>query len=137
MYTRIMIPVDLEHADQLERALKTGADLAKHYGSSVTYVGVTGVQPSRVAHSPEEFAQKLEAFVRGQAEAHGLQAEAKAVVAHDPATEMDKLLADTVDEIGADLVVMGSHIPRTLDFGSHGGALATHTAASVMLVRDT
>ena len=58
-----------------------------------------------------------------------------AVTAHDPAVELDRKLEDAVQEIGADLVVMGSHIPRAFDLGSHGGRIATHTDVSVMLVR--
>jgi nucleotide-binding universal stress UspA family protein len=37
--------------------------------------------------------------------------------------------------VGADLVIMASHIPKLFDLGSHGGRVASHTSASVMLVR--
>jgi nucleotide-binding universal stress UspA family protein len=130
-----MIPVDLTHADRLERALKTGADLAKLYGSKVTYVGITGVQPSKVAHSPEEYARKLSEFAQDQATAYGITTEAKAITAHDPAIEIDHMLVDTADEIGADLIVAGTHDPHTFDWPSHGGKLASHAHVSVLLVR--
>lgn len=136
MFSRIMIPVDLAHEDRLEKALRTGAELSKLYDAPVVYVGVTIPQPSAVAHSPEEFGRKLEAFAEGEATRHGIAASAHTVVAHDPTTDLDRRLAETCRQVGADLVVMGSHIPRRFDFGSHGGALATHTDASVLLVRD-
>ena len=136
LYTRIMIPVDLAHLDRLGRALQTGADLAKHYGAGITYVGVTGVQPSKVAHTPKEFEHKLAAFAKEQGDAAGISAEGKAIIAHDPAVELDHMLVDAAEEIGADLIVVGTHDPHTFDWPHHGGKLANHAKCSVMLVRD-
>ncbi len=130
-----MIPVDLEHADRLERALKTGADLAKLYDSKVTFVGITGVQPSHVARTPEEYAGKLGDFAREQATQRGIHAESKALTAHDPAVELDHMLLDAAHEIGADLIVAGTHDPHAFDWPSHGGKLASHADISVLLVR--
>ena len=136
MFSHIMVPVDLAHPDKLESALKTAADLAGHYGARVTYVGVTTGQPSSVAHTPREYAAKLAKFAAMQAELNGVaEVASHAITAHDPAVELDRKLEEAVHEIGADLVVMGSHIPRTFDLGSHGGRVATHTDVSVMLVR--
>lgn len=136
LYTHIMIPVDLAHADRLERALKTGTDLARLWGAKVTYVGITGVQPSKVAHTPEEFGRKLSDFARAQGEATGVETDAKAITAHDPAIEIDHMLVDAADEIGADLIVAGTHDPHVFDWPSHGGKLASHAHMSVLLVRD-
>jgi nucleotide-binding universal stress UspA family protein len=136
VFQHIMVPVDLGHTDKLETALRAAADLAGHYGARVTYVGVTSGQPSSVAHTPQEFAEKLAKFAAVQAEVNGVaEVASHAVTAHDPAVELDRKLEDAVQEIGADLVVMGSHIPRAFDLGSHGGRIATHTDVSVMLVR--
>ncbi|MBF9036476.1 universal stress protein [Rhodobacterales bacterium HKCCE2091] len=136
MYTHIMAPVDLGHAGRLDRALKVAADLAKLYGADITYVGVTGNEPSSVAHTPAEFTQKLEAFAETQAAGTGVPAKARAITAHDPAVDLDGILARAVDEIDADLVVMGTHLPGRMDWPSHGGKLASHSKASVFLVRS-
>ena len=137
VFQHIMVPVDLGHTAKLQKALRVAADVAGHYGARVTYVGVTSGQPSSVAHTPKEFAEKLATFAAKEGEANTLSNVAShAITAHDPAVELDRKLAAAVQEIGADLVVMGSHIPRTFEFGSHGGRLATHTDVSVMLVRD-
>lgn len=132
-----MIPVDLAHAGRLEKALKTGADLARHYGARATYVGVTSAAPGKVAHNPHEFAEKLDAFARAQGEAHGHAAEAHAVTSHDPAVDLDETLLHAASEIGADLIVMASHIPGITDhiWPSNGGQVARHAKASVMVVR--
>ncbi|ARE39169.1 hypothetical protein RGUI_1028 [Rhodovulum sp. P5] len=138
MFNHILAPVDLAHIDRLTRALEATADLARHYGIGVTYVAVTTPQPGKVAHSPEEFADKLDAFAKGQASEHGITAAAKTVVSHDPAVDLDHAIREVRQEIGADLVVMGSHMPTLGDYvwPSHGGKLALHAHASIFLVRE-
>lgn len=137
MFKHIMVPVDLGHADKLDRALAVAADLARHYGARITYVGVTSPQPGSVAHTPEEFAQKLAQFAMAQTEVNNVaDAGAHAITSHDPSVDLDARLADACDAIGADLIVMGSHIPRRFELRSHGGHLASLSHHSVMLVRD-
>ena len=137
MYKRIMVPVDLTHAGDLAKALRTAADLAKHYGCPITYVAVTAATPTPVAHNPAEFAAKLAAFGEAQAREHGHVAETKAVVSHDPAIDLDDTLMRTIKEIDADLVVMQSHMPNITDYiwPSNGGTIATHSDVSVLVVR--
>lgn len=137
MYKTIMVPVDLEHADRLGKALNTAADLAGHYGSTICYVGVTAATPGRVAHNPQEFEDKLADFARAQAGRHGHAATSRALVSHDPAADLDRKLDEAVRETGADLVVMASHIPGVADaiWPSHGGRLASHAEVSVFVVR--
>lgn len=137
MYNRIMVPVDLAHADRLGKALKTAADLSKFYGIPAVYVGVTSTAPSAVAHTPKEFEQKLAAFARDQAEAHGHRAESRAFASHDPSIDLDDTLLRAVKDTGSDLVVMASHIPNLTDhvWPSNGGTIATHSDASVLVVR--
>jgi nucleotide-binding universal stress UspA family protein len=137
MYKTIMVPVDLEHAERLGKALGVASDLARHYGAEVCYVGVAAATPGRVAHTPEEFAEKLEAFGRGEAGRGGHSATSKAVISHDPAADIDRKLAEAVRETGADLVVMASHVPGVTDavWPSHGGRLAAHAEVSVFVVR--
>lgn len=137
MFKRIMAPVDLAHVERLGGALACAADLSKHYGAPITYVGVTSSAPSKLAHNPEEFAQKLQAFAEGEAHKHGVDATAHAAIAHDPTTEVDDALMRAIEETGADLVVMASHVPDVIDYiwPSNGGKLAEHAKCSVMVVR--
>ncbi|MBK0399621.1 universal stress protein [Limibaculum sp. M0105] len=137
MYNRIMVPVDLAHANRLEKALITAADLSKHYKIPVVYVGVTTATPSSLAHNPKEYAEKLAEFGRDQATRHGHQAETKAYTSHDPSIDLDDTLLKAVHETRSDLVVMASHIPNVTDWiwPSNGGTLATHSDASVLVVR--
>ncbi|AJY45456.1 universal stress protein [Martelella endophytica] len=137
MFKKIMVPVDLAHADKLQRALTAAADISKLYNAPLVYVGVTSSLPGALGHNPREYEAKLKAFAEGEMAKHGVSAEIHAVISHDPATDLNQSLARAVDEIGADLVVMATHVPNLADhfMHSHGGQLATHTRASVYLVR--
>lgn len=137
MYSSIMIPVDLSHADTLGKAIQTGADLSKLYKAKLYLVGVTDVTPTAAAHTPEEFDKKLEAFALEQSQATGAPMSGVTVVSHDPAVELDEKLEETAAKLGVDLVVMASHLPRFSDllFSSNAGHLASHADISVMVVR--
>lgn len=138
MFARIMAPVDLANVDQLRHALDCAADLAAHYNVPITFVGVTSSSPGSMAHNPKEFGEMLATFVKEQADAHGVDATAHAVAVNDPATEVDDALLRAIDETGADLVVMGSHVPGLREYlwPSNGGKVASHAKCSVMLVRS-
>lgn len=137
MYSTIMVPVDLEHATTLEKAIRTAADIGKLYQSKVILVGVVSSAPSSVAHNPEEFAQKLEQFTQSSTEQCGYPMQSKAVTCNDPVAELDRALEKVGDEVGADLVVMASHVPGLMDHFFHANAshLAEHEHISVFIVR--
>ena len=137
MYRKIVVPVDLAHAETLEKALSVSADLARHYHAELHYVGVTASTPGAIAHNPEEFAAKLQAFAAEQGAARGVDIIADAVTSPDPVRDLDDTLRRTVDELGADLVVMGSHVPGFAEhiFASNAGYLANHASVSVLVVR--
>ena len=62
-----------------------------------------------------------------------------AIVAHDPAVELDNKLLDTIESTGADLVVMASHLPGLADklhiLRSNAGTIASKAKVSVFVVR--
>lgn len=137
MYSKILVPVDLAHADKLEKSLETAARLARMENATLVYCGVTAGTPGAVAHNPEEFKQKLSDFVAGQAARTGIESTAVAMTSHDPARDLDDALLEAIRQSGADLVVMASHVPGVADhfFTSNAGWLATHASVSVMVVR--
>lgn len=138
MFSRIMVPVDLAHLPSLHKALQVAGDIAKHYGAQVTYVGVTAAAPGSLGHNPAEFGARLDAFGAEQARFHGISAETKTVVSHDPTVDVDDALMKAIGDTGADLVVMASHLPGLTDYvwPSNGGKIAAHAQASVFVVRD-
>lgn len=137
MYAKMMVPVDLAHLERLGKALDTAMDLAKHYGIPVCYVGVTAGTPSEVAHTPQEYADKLERFGAEQAEQHGLKVETAAYTSHDPAVDLDKRLLEAIKDTRSDLIVMASHVPGVPEhlFASNAGAVASHAEVSVFVIR--
>lgn len=139
MFQRILVPVDMAHLDLIEPALQAAADQARHHGAAVCYVAVTATTPGPVAQNPEVYQRKLEAFAQDQAQAHGQPVSARVITSADPVAELDDVLVDTIDEVGADLVVMATHPPQHLDavLSAHGGKVARHTKASVFLVRPS
>lgn len=139
MFNKIAVPVDLAHTDKLEAALEIAAGEAKHYGASLTYIGVTTETPSAMAHNPKEFEEKLRAFADAQGAKHGLATDAVTVASHDPAVDTNDAILKAIDDSGAGLVVMATHVPGLADhfLASHGGTIATKSKASVFLVRSS
>lgn len=137
MFTKIVVPVDLEHEDKLRKALDVAADLAKHYGIEAVYVGVTTEQPSALAHTPAEYGQKLKKFADDEGATHGHATAAKAYASHDPAVDLNDILVKAIEEIGADLVVIAAYVPTLADHlrRSHEGAVAARSKRSVLIVR--
>lgn len=137
MFSKIMVPVDLSHADKLDKALAAAAHIAGDEHAELVYVAATSHNPSSVAHSPEGYQQKLEAFAAEQSERRGVKADAKTIVSHDPSIDLGDRLIATAKEIGADAIVMASHVPGVAEhvFASKAGYVASHAPVSVFVIR--
>ncbi len=137
MFTKIIVPVDLAHADRLERALGVAGLMAREHGAEICFVGVTSPSPGALGHTPEEYAAKLADFAKAQSATLGVTATSHAIVSHDPSTQLDRELEQAVSQLDGDLVVMQTHLPNVTDYfwSGHGAHLAAHSTASVMLVR--
>ncbi len=98
---------------------------------------MTTPTPSALAHTPREFGQKLETYARGLEQELGVTLSTHVLVSHDPSIQMDRELEALVKQIGADLVVMATHLPNVTDYiwSGHGAHMAAHSNASVFLVR--
>lgn len=137
MFRKIMIPVDLAHTDQMTKALSVAGDLAKHQGAELHVVGVTMSGPTSLAKSPTEFREKLELFAQEQGGTLGRPLIAHAEISNDLRIDLDAVLEQTATKIGADLVIMASHVPGLAEhvFASNAGYLAAHSKLSVLVVR--
>src|SRR3546814_11342159 len=64
---------------------------------------------------------------------HGVEFGSHAITSPDPAIDLDERLGREAHEIGADLIVMGSHVPGFAEhlFASNAGYLASHAEISV------
>ena len=137
MYQKMLVPVDLAHLDKMAKAIQTAIDLAAHYKVEICFLAVGTNTPSSVSHTPKEFEQKLSGFEQDIAAKSGLKTSAVAEIAHDPAVDLSKIIVRKAGELGADVIVMASHVPGISDhiFSSHGGYVAAHSDHSVFLVR--
>lgn len=137
MFKKIMVPVDLAHLGDLRKALDCAVDLGRHYKAEIVYVGVTSSLPGALAHTPEEYRDKLKVFADEQIGATGISASVEMVLSHDPTVDVDDKLMQAIARSGADLVVMQSHMPSVVDYiwPSNGGKIAEHAPCSVMVVR--
>lgn len=137
MYTKIMIPIDLRHIEQMGKALQVAADIGKLYSAETHIVGVGQTVPSQVARTPKEFADKLSAFASRSSEVYGIAFKPHSEISHDPSVDLDNVLARAAKTIGTDLVVMASHMPGLAEhiFPSNAGYLASHADISVLVVR--
>lgn len=137
MFRKIIFPVDLAHTESLEKALTVATDLSRQYDAPIVALGVTATTPGKVAHSPEEYAAKLDAYVSDASQRTGVALTAKVVKTADPSIDIDNRIMAEAREMGADLVVMASHVPGMAErlFASRSGYLAAHADISVFVVR--
>ena len=137
MYSKILLPIDLAHADKMDKAIVTAVEVAKAHDAHLTMMGVSGEEPGPAGHDPKEYAANLEAFVDAQSKRHGIPIAALARVSVDVPAELPALLEKEAQEHGFDVIVMASHAPGLLDhiFTSNAGHVATHSAVSVFGIR--
>ncbi len=137
MFKKILVPVDLAHLEPIQRSLTAAADLARHYGAEVCYLGVTTSTPGTIARTPEEYESKLGVFAEAQSQIHGQRASAICLNVPDPIADLDETVVKAITDSEADLLVMATHLPKHLDavIPSHGGKIASNTDVSVFLVR--
>ncbi|CTQ32117.1 universal stress protein [Jannaschia rubra] len=137
MYDRILVPVDLAHADKLTRALDTAVTLGKPNGATLIYVGVAPTVPGPAGRNPEEFATRLRAFADGQHALHGLPVDSETIVSHDPSIDLRDKLVQAARDRDVDLVVMATHVPGMADnwFKGNAAHVAQHAPMSVFVVR--
>lgn len=139
MYKHLMVPVDLEHTPEQDKALQTAADLARHYQATLCLVAVSASLPNAISTTPERFAVALNLFAREHGERFGVTMDTLILDSTDPAVDLaDKLLED-IQESETDLVVMASHKPDVSDrlhlTGSHAAQLVRQSDVSVFVVR--
>ncbi len=142
MHKNILLPVDLNHAESLGKAVEVAVHLARTSGAKlhvVTVVPGFGL-PVVASYFPEDFEQKAlasakQALDRFVAKSVPKDLPAQAIVAHG--TVYDEILRCAV-ELGVDLIVMASHRPEMQDYllGSNASTVVRHAKCSVLVVRD-
>jgi nucleotide-binding universal stress UspA family protein len=138
MYSRILVPVDLEHVEKLEKTLNLAAWTAKETGASISFVGVVDAIPTTSAHTEgERTAERLKAFADEQAKKHGIETSDHVELRGDLHLNLGKDVIQAAKESDCDLIVMASHVPGLKEhfFASNAGYVASHAPMSVFVVR--
>ncbi|PTX56421.1 nucleotide-binding universal stress UspA family protein [Litoreibacter ponti] len=138
MYSRILVPVDLDNVDKLGKALETAAEIAKRDGATVVYAGVVDTVPTPSARPEAAVAkERLDRFAAEQAEAHGIETADQVAMRRDLHLNVGSELIGLAKKTDCDLIVMASHMPGLKDhvFSSNAGYVATHAPVSVYVVR--
>ncbi len=137
MFNHIMVPVDLHLPPEVKKATEVAAQLAKWQGAKVTIVSVTGPQPGDSHLTTDAIKQELLTCASEIAMQSGTSVDTRNIHSVDVAVEIDKDLTHAAEEMGADLIVVGTHAPRITDYilSSHAGYLAKHASMSVLVVR--
>ncbi len=133
MPKKILLPIDLTSPDAWRDAIDAAEDLARRYAATLAVLWVAPPAAADPATLPETYLPALHEFVAGRF------ADDIAVEAHvradwgDPVREICHAAA----ELGADLIVMGTHMPQadeTLDH-SNAAQVALQAGCSVWVVR--
>jgi nucleotide-binding universal stress UspA family protein len=144
MFKHILVPVD--GSDTAQAAVSKAAGLAQAFGSRVTAIYVIDPYPftglgSDLAYGQAEYLTAAAAEAKESTEAAhatlaqaGVSDEIRVVEAHN----VWRGIIDTAREVGADLIVMGSHGRRGLEklvLGSVAQSVLTHAPLPVLIVR--
>lgn len=137
MFKHIMFPVDLHLPPEVRKAAEVAAQVARWQGARITIVSVTSNQPGDPTQTESAIKDHLSDLADELSQASGAQVDFRNIHSVDVAVEVDGDLARIAEEIGADLIVVGTHAPRITDFilSSHAGYLAKHASMSVFVVR--
>lgn len=138
MFSKILVPVDLDNVDKLSKALDIAADIAKRGGATVTYLGVVDAVPTMSARTEgERLMKRLDDFAAEQGKAHGVETSDQVVLRRDLHLNVGSEIISAAKEAGCDLVVMASHVPGLKEhiFSSNAGYVASHAPMSVYVIR--
>ena len=129
MYKKILIPVDLEYPEVAAKAMETAKTFASAEGAALTVITVQPVVIDESGHPPPDYQPKMDAYLAK----HGSGMTGILKLGGSISAE----IRYAAEELGVDLIVMGSHDPHFTDYliGSNAAHVALHTPCSVLVVR--
>jgi nucleotide-binding universal stress UspA family protein len=127
----VLLPVDVKKADSWKKSIDAASEIAKREGATLHVVWVVPEIEWDLNKHPEDNEPELKKFI---SETLPEGVEAKPVIR---AGSAHREIRAAADEIGADLIVMGSHDPKLSDslIGSNAANVALHSKCSVYIVR--
>ena len=138
MYSRILVPVDLDNSNKLTKALDLAGRTAKENNATVVYVGVVDAVPTTSTRTEgDRLAERLEDFASNQSKVHGVKTTDHVALRSDLHLNVGTDIIKVAKESECDLIVMASHVPGLKDhiLSSNAGYVASHAPMSVYVVR--
>ncbi len=140
MYTKIIVPIDLEQRDRIDGVLRVTAAVADADNADLHLLSIISAAPAVVSqHLPVGYEQMAAKTV--EQDLKTLIASMKVTVGRIITTVRfggiyQEILA-YAEKVGADLIVIGSHKPNVADYllGSNAARVVRHAACSVFVVR--
>jgi len=142
MYKDILLAVDLVHDESWKNSVPTVVEYAKAFGSTVHVVTVVPDFGMTIVASYFQKGHQEKAIEDCQAQLHAFteknfpdDIKVQHIVACGTAYEEILALSE---KINCDLIVLGSHRPKTQDFflGPNSARIVRHANCSVLVVRD-
>jgi nucleotide-binding universal stress UspA family protein len=129
MFKKILVPVDLDYPDVAAKAIETAKTMARAEGAELTVISVQPVVVDETGHPPPDYQPKLDAYIAAQG--GGMKGVLKL------GGSVSAEIRYGAEELGIDLIIMGSHDPHFTDYliGSNAAHVALHTPCSVLVVR--
>ncbi|MEM7523329.1 MAG: universal stress protein [Pseudomonadota bacterium] len=138
MYSRILVPVDLDNTDKLRKALDLAGRTAKENGATIVYVSVVDAVPTTSPQTEaDKMSRRLEYFAASQAASHGVRARDCVALRGDLHLNVGKDIIKAAKDADCDLIVMASHTPGLKEhiLSSNAGYVSSHAPMSVYVVR--
>ncbi len=139
MYTNVLVPIDLSHAERFPGMFESARSLAEDRKAQITLLHVFAEVPGYVvAQIPpqyhESYAKDAEKSLKDLVSKYDLKGDVKVLVKDG---HVANTILQTAKETGADLIVVGSHKPGPSDYliGSVAGRIVRHASCSVVVVR--
>ena len=133
MFTRIVVPVDLDQPGPAEKAIAVARHIARQADppAPITVVSIQPVVIDEDGTPPPDYRPRLDAFLAKQ----GGPGEIDGILRLGGSISTE--IRATAEEVGADLIVMASHAPHFTDYliGSNAAHVALHAPCSVLVVR--
>ncbi len=136
MYTKILVPIDLAHAEKG----KVMIDLAKNLGGKnvkITLINVIEDLPAYVANEmPGELIQNMKKNAQLELEGMAKSASLSASIEVRSGRPVTAIL-DAAKDLDVDLIVIASHQPGLQDYllGSTAASVVRHAKHSVLVMR--